>query len=373
MEREAAEREAAQQRAAAEAAERAAIEKARAEQAANAITQVATDALQRRETETIPEVEEGLLSKAVQGVDDAADEKRRQLREEQRRMAREKHIAAAVEQQNEGAMAVTVGSKSRMIYTNCVDARQGIGNLLGSESVALTFTSPPYFNYIDYAWDEGVGKEKEYADYLASLDVVWRSVFEQTMPGGKLVLNISNMKSRKDVEAETFIYPLVADSISRLTRMGWLFFDEIVWAKMGARGDAEGNVLWGSYPYPPTPKIMDSTFENILVFRKEGSREQVSWERKQKSILTKEEWADFTMGVWNITTDHDPHHPATFPMALAERVIRLYSFVDDLVLDPFAGSGTAVIAAEKWGRAGVGYEIARTYETALRKKMEQWL
>ena len=94
---------------------------------------------------------------------------------------------------------------------------------------------------------------------------------------------------------------------------------------------------------------------------------------KQASKLTKEEWREFTKGIWRIRTDSTKGHPATFPMELAERVVRLYSFATDIVIDPFVGSGTTVIAAEKWRRRGIGYEISDSYADVIRKKEEKWL
>ena len=121
------------------------------------------------------------------------------------------------------------------------------------------------------------------------------------------------------------------------------------------------------------PKILDSTFENIVVFTKPGKRIKAYKEVKDRSKLTKEEWRAFTKGIWEIPPDRNPDHPATFPMEVAERVVRMYSFADDVVLDPFAGSGTTLIAADKHDRRGIGFEIARDYEQAIKNKAEAHL
>ena len=268
---------------------------------------------------------------------------------------------------------MTVGDNSCVIFSDNLDQKSGIP-VLTNESVALTFTSPPYWNFIDYAGSEGVGYEDSYRDYLNSLGKLFRAIARKTMPGGRLIVNASNMKSRKSVEGRSFVYPIVPDIIDRAQRAGFTFFDEIIWVKGGANAGAlKGRVLFGSYPYPPTPKILDSTFENIVVFTKPGKREKVCEEVKERSQLTKDEWRLFTKGVWEIPPDRDPDHPATFPMEIAERVVRMYSFAGDVVLDPFAGSGTTLIAADKHDRRGIGFEIARDYEQAIKNKEEKCL
>ena len=268
---------------------------------------------------------------------------------------------------------MTVGNSSYVIFADNVDKDFGVP-VLKNESVALTFTSPPYWNFIDYAGSEGVGYEDSYKDYLNSLLKLFRAIAKKTMPGGRMVVNASNMKSRKSVEGESFVYPIVPDIIGLAKRAGFTFFDEIIWVKGGANAGAlKGRMLFGSYPYPPTPKILDSTFENIVVFTKPGKREKVPKEVKDRSQLTKDEWRDFTKGIWEIPPDRNPDHPATFPMEVAERIVRMYSFADDVVLDPFAGSGTTLIAADKHHRRGIGFEIARDYEQAIKNKEAECL
>ena len=269
--------------------------------------------------------------------------------------------------------AMTVGNNSFVIFSDNLDKKLGV-RVLKDDSVALTFTSPPYWNFIDYAGSEGVGYEDSYKDYLNSLLKLFRVVAKKTMPGGRMVVNASNMKSRKSIEGESFVYPIVPDIIGLAKKAGFTFFDEIIWVKGGANAGAlNGRVLFGSYPYPPTPKILDSTFENIVVFTKPGKREKVCKEVKRRSQLTKNEWKAFTKGIWEIPPDRNPDHPATFPIEIAERVVRMYSFADDVVLDPFAGSGTTLIAADKYDRRGIGFEIARDYEKAIRNKEEECL
>ena len=243
---------------------------------------------------------------------------------------------------------------------------------LADESVALVFTSPPYWDFVEYP-SEGIGTESSYEEYLASLQSVFSEIWRTIMPGGRVVVNASNMKSKKDVDDHSFIYPIVSDIINIMNRIGFVFFDEMIWHKGEANAGALGGApLWGSYPYPPTPKMLDSTFENILVFTKQGTR-ITDPGSKELSALELRDWREYTKGIWSIPPDKDPVHPATFPIEIAERVIRLYSFADDVVLDPFAGSGTAIIAADKWHRQGIGFEIAPSYLASIQEKMNKWL
>ena len=120
-------------------------------------------------------------------------------------------------------------------------------------------------------------------------------------------------------------------------------------------------------------RFWTSVFENIVVFTKPGKRQKVCKTVKDRSQLTIDEWRVFTKGIWNIPPDRNSDHPATFPMEVAERVIRIYSFAGDVVLDPFAGSGTTLIAADKYERRGIGFEIAQDYEQVIRNKEAECL
>ena len=353
-EREAAEREAVARRAAAEKAERVAVERARAER------------------------ESALLAAAQQQMAD--DPKSRNLVKELKNQQRKEALAtaqvAARAIRSNGHHPwhpddVQIGDRSRVIFANNLDPDLGLPTL-EDESVSLTFTSPPYWNFVDYGHG-GSGYEESYQEYIASLRGLFGVIFQKTIPGGRAVINVSNMKSRQDIEGRAFVYPIVADTIKAMMIAGFTFFDEIIWHKRDATtSPMDGSPLWGSYPYPPTPKILDSIFENILVFTKPGHRD-VDLGAKELSRLTVEEWREYTNGVWRLESGSDPNHPATFPMELADRVIRMYSFVNDVVLDPFAGTGTAVVSAERNRRAGIGYEISPTYKAAVHKKAEGWL
>ena len=242
---------------------------------------------------------------------------------------------------------------------------------LKNNIVALVVTSPPYFNYIEYG-GTGIGIEKVYKEYLKNIKKVFKESKRVLIDGGTCVINITNMKSRLKVEKKSFLYPIVPDIVKIMNDLGFIFFDEIVWVKGNANNGAlKGKPLFGSYPYPPTPKILDSIFENILIFRTEGKqKDRYNKELKEISKLTKEEWRDYTKGIWFIVPDRKAKHPATFPIEIPKRLIKLYSFKNELILDPFAGTGTTLLAAKLLGRKGIGYEISKTYLSEIEEKFE---
>lgn len=239
------------------------------------------------------------------------------------------------------------------------------------EEIHLVVTSPPYFNYKDYGNNNGLGTETEYKDYIKNLSKVFENIYKAMCPGGTVAINITNMKSRKKVEGESFLYPIVADVIKIMQTIGYKFFDEIIWVKgYGNNGALKGKPLFGSYPYPPTPKILDSIFENILIFKKPGKM-IADKTKKEQSKLTKEEWIEYTRGIWFIEPDREAKHPATFPLEIPMRLIKLYSFVDDLVFDPFAGTGTTLIAAYLLKRKALGIEINPKFEKEFNEKWKK--
>jgi len=220
---------------------------------------------------------------------------------------------------------------------SAVDMAQAPAN-----SVGLAFTSPPY----------NVGKEYDHdlslADYLDLMQQVAREVYRVLTPGGRYVVNIANLGRKPYI-------PLHAHFYQALMGVGFLPMGEIIWRK--GRG-ANGNCAWGSWRSARSPRLRD-IHEYLLVFAKE----QYSRPARGASDIERDEFLAATLSVWEIPPESATRvgHPAPFPVALAARVIQLYSFVDDVVLDPFAGSGTTCVAAALLGRRWLGYDIAPEY------------
>ena len=155
----------------------------------------------------------------------------------------------------------------------------------------LCFSPTPYWNYIDYEGGDGVGnREPNYESYLNSLSEINKELWKKIIPGGRVVINTANMKSRKKVEGSSYMmYPILNTTThhiaSQMQEIGFNFYDEIVWNKFKLR-TPDSKPLFGSYPYPPTPRIMNSNFENIQIFNKLGNRPSMPKEVKNLSKLT---------------------------------------------------------------------------------------
>lgn len=208
--------------------------------------------------------------------------------------------------------------------------------------VALAFTSPPY----------NVGKEYEgdlgFDEYLGLIRAVAGEVYRVLRPGGRYVVNIANLGRKPYIPLHAFFYQLHM-------ACGFLPMGEIIWRK--ARG-ASGNCAWGSWMNAKSPRLRD-IHEYLLVFAKQD----FSRPDRGTSDVGRDEFMDATLSVWEIPAESAKRvgHPAPFPVELAERVIRLYSYVDDVILDPFAGSGSTCVAAVRNDRHYVGYEIDPAY------------
>lgn len=209
-------------------------------------------------------------------------------------------------------------------------------------AVALAFTSPPYNVGKDYDRDISLD------DYLSLIGRVGREVYRVLRPGGRYVVNVANLGRKPYI-------PLHAHFWEIHRALGFLPMGEIIWQK--ARG-ANGSCAWGSWRNARAPRIRD-VHEYLLVM----AREAYSRPERGTSTLERDEFLQSTLSIWEIPPESARRvgHPAPFPLELAARVIRLYTFAGDVVLDPFMGSGTTCAAAAREGRRYVGYEVSREY------------
>lgn len=221
------------------------------------------------------------------------------------------------------------------------------------ESVYLVATSPPYHDRKSYGnkpHPADLGRPQPYAEYLSEMTRIWHLSHRALTPGGKLAFISANMKEQKSKPPR--LAPLHHDLVAAAEGAGFIYHDEALWVKKSSyTGSPEGRPLFGSYPLPGNPKFLTQLWEHIAVMAKPGKRpRRYNAAQKELSKLSWEQWREWTNGIWRIESGADADHPATFNPEVAERLIRLYTFVGETVLDPFAGIGTTVIAADACGR-----------------------
>lgn len=260
---------------------------------------------------------------------------------------------------------------------SCGDARAM--DWIPDRSVHLVVTSPPYFNLKKYnEHPDQMGDIDDYEKFHNELDRVWQHCFRVLVPGGRLVVNVGDVCiARRDNGGRHHVFPLHADIAVRARRIGFDYLTPILWNKIAnAKFEAEGN--GGGFlgkPYEPNG-IIKNDVEYILMLRKHGKYRSPTDEQRASSRLTKEEQSAWFRPIWtDLTGASTREHPAPYPEALAHRLIRMFSFTADTVLDPFAGTGTTSVAALKCNRNSIGTELDSTYfemaEKRLRREIEQ--
>jgi modification methylase len=253
------------------------------------------------------------------------------------------------------------------------DARQL--DWLPSESVHLAVTSPPYWTLKEYPSNNGqLGLIPDYNAFHDELEKVWRHCFRVLVPGGRLVCVVGDVCLSRRRHGRHMVMPMHADIIVRARKIGFDNLSPIFWYKIAnANYEVENGSSFLGKPYEPNA-IIKNDVEFILMCRKPGSYRQPSDEQREASKLTKEEYQKWFQQVWTgLTGESTKHHPAPFPEELAYRLIRMFSFIGDTVLDPFMGTGTTLLAAARCGRNSVGVEIEPAYVKMSKERLEREL
>lgn len=271
------------------------------------------------------------------------------------RIAKDPRIVAAIESKLEQLPT------AHDLYRR--DARNG--DFLVSESVHLVVTSPPYWNLKNYNVSEGqLGHIDKYDVFLDELDKVWAACFRALVPGGRLVCVVGDVcLSRRKNKGEHLVMPLHASIQERCRRLGFNNLAPIIWHKI-ANAAYEANGNGGGFlgkPYEPN-SVIKNDIEFILMERKPGGYRSPSLETRILSVIPAEQHKSWFQQIWTgLTGASTRFHPAPYPLQLAERLIRMFSFVGDTVLDPFMGTGTTNLAAARWGRNSIGTEVDPHY------------
>lgn len=253
------------------------------------------------------------------------------------------------------------------------DARDMSGLL--DNSVHLILTSPPYWNLKKYLdGDNQLGDIEDYSDFIFQLNKVWEHAFRVLVPGGRLVCVVGDVcLSRKRNKGEHAVIPLHSTIQESCRKIGFTNLAPIIWHKISnAKFEASGNS--GSFlgkPYEPN-SVIKNDIEFILMLRKPGGYRSVCLEKRLLSVISEANHKKWFNQIWSgVTGASTKNHPAPYPLELADRLVRMFSFVGDTVLDPFMGTGTTAIASAKSGRNSVSFEINKTYIEFARKRFRE--
>ena len=242
---------------------------------------------------------------------------------------------------------------------------------LADGSMHLVVTSPPYWCIKDYGHPGQIGHEQSYDKYLDALRQVLAECFRVLHGGCRAAVNIGDQYLRASEHGRYRVQPIPADLSVIGRAIGFDFMGNIIWRKVSTTKTTGGGEWMGSTYYPRDGQI---TYEHeyILLFRKPGKCAAPSREAREASRLTREQRSAWFRGVWDdIPPERQDGHVAMFPMELPRRLIRMYSFCGETVLDPFLGSGTTALAAALEGRESVGYEVNPEYEGVIRRKLAE--
>jgi site-specific DNA-methyltransferase (adenine-specific) len=236
-------------------------------------------------------------------------------------------------------------------------------------SVHLAITSPPYWQLKDYGTENQIGFHDSYENYINNLNLVWKECYRTLHNGCRLCVNIGDQFARAVYYGRYKVIPIREEIIKFCENIGFDYMGAIIWQKVTTSNTTGGGVQMGSYPYPRNG-ILKLDYEFILVFKKLGDAPKPSKDQKELSKMTAEEWNTNFAGHWNFAGARQNGHIAMFPEELPKRLIKMFSFVDETVLDPFAGSGTTSLAAKNLDRNSVGFEINPEFVPFIKEKLD---
>lgn len=239
---------------------------------------------------------------------------------------------------------------------------------IADNSVSLIVTSPPYWQLKDYGVNSQIGFDDNYETYINNLNIVWTECYRVLANGCRLCINVGDQFARSVYYGRYKVIPIHSEIIRFCETIGFDFMGQIIWQKSTTMNTTGGGAVMGSFPYPRNG-IVKLDFEYILLFKKQGTAAKPTPSQKEQSILTNEEWNTYFTGHWNFAGARQDKHLAMFPDELPHRLIKMFSFVGETVLDPFAGSGTTAKVARMLGRNSISYEINREFIQTIEAKV----
>ena len=241
-------------------------------------------------------------------------------------------------------------------------------NLLSDNAVHLIITSPPYWQLKDYGTETQIGFNDNYEDYINNLNLVWNECHRVLYPGCRLCINIGDQFARSVYYGRYKVIPIRTEIIKFCETIGFDYMGAVIWQKVTTTNTTGGATIMGSFPYPRNG-ILKLDYEFILLFKKPGIPPKPTKEQKILSTISKDEWNTYFSGHWYFTGAKQNGHIAMFPIDLPIRLIKMFSFVGETVLDPFLGSGTTSLAARNLGRNSIGYEINSEFLQIIKGKL----
>ncbi len=241
-------------------------------------------------------------------------------------------------------------------------------NEVSDKSVHLIITSPPYWQLKDYGDGSQIGFDHNYEDYINNLNLVWNECRRVLHDGCRMCINIGDQFARSVYYGRYKVIPIRTEIIKFCETVGFDYMGAIIWQKVTTCNTTGGATIMGSFPYPRNG-ILKIDYEFILIFKKHGIPPTIGSTIKEKSKMTIEEWNQYFAGHWNIPGEKQNGHLAMFPEEIPHRLIKMFSFVNDTVLDPFLGSGTTTLAARNLERNSIGYEINAGFQSVVKDKL----
>ncbi len=236
-------------------------------------------------------------------------------------------------------------------------------------SIQLVITSPPYGTIKDYGTKYQIGFNDGFETYIQRLTNVWRECFRILEPQCRLVINVGDQYLRKTEYKRYRIFSIHSAIIEECLKIGFDYLGDIIWQKISTTNTTGGCSLMGSVYYPRNG-LLTYDYEHILIFKKwNGKERKVNLKTKELSKICLDEWKNWYNGHWIFPGIQQKEHIAMFPEELPYRIIRMFSYIGDTVLDPFLGSGTVLKVADQLKRKGIGYEINKNFKQIIIKKL----